>query len=185
MKNEKNRVCPVSLAGGLDNRLRRWLQNPRKILGPYVKEGMTVLDIGCGPGFFSIDMAQMVGNSGRVIALDLQDGMLRKLGEKIQGTELEGRVILHKCEKDGLGLSELVDFALAFYMVHEIPDKERFFNDIKSVLKSNGQVLIVEPPFHSSKKDFEDTIGKAQDTGFICIDRPKMFPNKAVVLQKG
>jgi ubiquinone/menaquinone biosynthesis C-methylase UbiE len=85
--NQKNRVCPVSLAGGLDNKLRRYLQNPRKILGPYIEEGMTVLDIGCGPGFFSIELAQMVGNSGRVIAADLQEGMLHKIRDKVQGTE--------------------------------------------------------------------------------------------------
>jgi ubiquinone/menaquinone biosynthesis C-methylase UbiE len=70
------------------------LQNPRKILGPYIKEGMTVLDVGCGPGFFSIELAQMVGKSGRVIASDLQEGMLRKLREKIQGTEFEERITL-------------------------------------------------------------------------------------------
>jgi hypothetical protein len=61
----KNRVCPVERAGSLDNRFRRLLQNPRKILGPYIEEGMTVLDLGCGPGFFSIEIAQMVGKSGR------------------------------------------------------------------------------------------------------------------------
>jgi ubiquinone/menaquinone biosynthesis C-methylase UbiE len=182
---EKNRVCPVALAGSLDSKIRRWLQNPRKILGPYVKEGMKVLDIGCGPGFFSIELAQMVGKSGRVIAMDLQEGMLQKLREKIQGSELEERITLHKCEKNCFGLSELVDFALAFYMVHEIPDQERFLNEIKSVMKPNGQVLIVEPPLHASKKDFEETIKKAQDAGFMVVNRPKMFLNKAVTLQKG
>jgi SAM-dependent methyltransferase len=93
--------------------------------------------------------------------------------------------MLHKCEKNSFGLSELVDFALAFYMVHEIPDQERFLNDIKSVLKPNGQVLIVEPPLHASKKDFEGTIRKAEHIGFMVVDRPKMFPNKAVTLKKG
>jgi ubiquinone/menaquinone biosynthesis C-methylase UbiE len=78
MGDGKNRVCPTAIAGYLDNRFRRWFQNPRKILGPYIKEGMTVLDLGCGPGFFSIDIAQMVGKSGRVIASDLQVGMLHK-----------------------------------------------------------------------------------------------------------
>jgi ubiquinone/menaquinone biosynthesis C-methylase UbiE len=77
MSRQKNRVCPVSLAGGLDNKIRRWLQNPRKILAPYIQEGMTVLDIGCGPGFFSIEMAQLVGKSGKVFAADLQEGMLQ------------------------------------------------------------------------------------------------------------
>ena len=185
MAHEKNRVCPVALVGGLDNRIRRWLQSPRKILGPHIKEGMTVLDVGCGPGFFSVELAQMVGKSGRVIASDLQEGMLRKLREKIQGTELEERITLHKCEKDKLGLSERIDFVLAFYMVHEIPNQEEFFNEIKSILKLNGQVFIVEPPFHTSKTAFEGTIRKAQATGFIAVDRPKIFPNKAVILQKG
>ncbi|HEX2966015.1 MAG TPA: class I SAM-dependent methyltransferase [Syntrophorhabdaceae bacterium] len=184
MATEKNRVCPAILAGGLDNSIRRWLQDPRKILQPYVTKGMKVLDIGCGPGFFSIELAQMVGKSGKVVALDLQEGMLRKLSDKIRGTELEERITLHKCEKNSFGLSELFDFALAFYMVHEIPDQERFLNDVKSVLKPNGQILIVEPPLHASKKGFEQTIRKAHDIGFIVAERPKMFLNKAVVLQK-
>ena len=54
MDNERNRVCPVELANSFDSKIRKWLQNPRKILSPYIKEGMTVLDIGCGPGFFSM-----------------------------------------------------------------------------------------------------------------------------------
>jgi ubiquinone/menaquinone biosynthesis C-methylase UbiE len=69
-------VCPVERAGSLDSKIRRWLQNPQKILVPYVREEMTVLDIGCGPGLFSVEMARMVGKSGRVIAVDLQEGML-------------------------------------------------------------------------------------------------------------
>jgi ubiquinone/menaquinone biosynthesis C-methylase UbiE len=183
--NQKNRVCPVTLAGGLDNRIRRWLQNPRKILGAYIKEGMTVLDVGCGPGFFSIELAQMVGKSGRVIAADLQEGMLQKLRDKIQGTELEERITLHKCEKNKLGLSENVDFVLAFYMVHEVPDHQGLLKEIKSILKPTGYVLIVEPPFHTSKTEFEETVRKAQDVGLKTIDRPKIFPNRVVILQNG
>lgn len=152
--HDRNRVCPVILAGSLDNRIRRWVQDPRKILGPYVKEGMTILDFGCGPGFFSIELAQMVGKSGRVIAADLQEGMLQKLRKKIQGTELEQRITLHKCEKNKIGLSEEVDFVLAFYMLHEIPNREAFFNEIHSILKPNGQIFIAEPPFHVSKTAF-------------------------------
>ena len=187
MAGEKNRACSVKSAGFLDNRIRRWFQDPRKILGPYIKEGMTVLDVGCGPGFFSIELAQMVGKSGRVIASDMQEGMLRKLRDKIQGTELEERITLHRCEKNKLGLSESggIDFVLAFYLVHEIPNQEDFFNEIKSILKPNGQVFIVEPPFHTSKMAFEGTIRRALDEGFVAVDRPRIFPNKTVILQKG
>jgi hypothetical protein len=45
----KHRICPVERAGALGIFSRKLLQNPRKILGPHVKDGMTVLDLGCGP----------------------------------------------------------------------------------------------------------------------------------------
>ena len=185
MSDGNKRVCPVVIAGSLDNRIRRWVQNPEEILRPYIEEGMIVLDIGCGPGFFSIDLAQMVGKSGRVIAADLQEGMLQKLRDKIQGTELEERITLHKCEEQKTCVSEHVDFVLLFYMIHEVPDVERFFNEIEAILNPGGQVFVVEPPFHVSKKAFENTIKKANDAGLVVVDRPKLFLNKAVVLKKG
>jgi ubiquinone/menaquinone biosynthesis C-methylase UbiE len=180
---KKNRICPVTAAGGLDNKIRRWLQNPHKILAPYIQKGMAVLDVGCGPGFFSIELAQMVGKAGKVIAVDLQEGMLQKLRDKIKGSELQERITLHKCEKDKLGLSESVDFVLAFYVMHEIPDPKGFFIEIQSILRPNGHVLIVEPPFHASKKEFNETIRTAQEAGFKLVNSPKIFPNKTVFLQ--
>ena len=184
MNDRNNRVCPVERAGGLDNKFRRYLQNPRKILRPYIEKGMTVLDIGCGPGFFSIDMAQLVGKSGRVIASDLQEGMLRKLRDKIQGTELEERFVLHKCEEDKIGVSEDVDFILLFYMFHEVSNQKEFLDEIGSILKPNGQVLIVEPPFHVSRSAFEESIRKARNAGFTLVKRPKVLFSKTAVLKK-
>ncbi len=185
MSDKCRRVCPVERAGGLDSKIRRWVQDPQKILGPSVQEGMTVLDLGCGPGFFSIDLAQMVGGSGRVIASDLQEGMLDRLRDKIHGTELADRIILHKCEENKIGVSTPVDFALAFYMVHEVPDQEQFFAELGSILKPAGQVLIAEPPIHVSKKAFAETIEKAQTAGFITVEEPKIFLSKAVIMKKG
>jgi ubiquinone/menaquinone biosynthesis C-methylase UbiE len=185
MNDRKKRVCPVEISGSLDNKLRKWVQNPRKILGHYIKEGMTVLDLGCGPGFFSIDIARMVGKSGRVIASDLQEGMLRKLKEKIQGTALEGRVILHKCEQNRIGWNDKIDFVLAFYVVHEIPNQGEFFKELESIVKTNGQVLVVEPPFHVSKSAFAKTVRKARDAGFKVEEGPKVILSKAVMFRKG
>jgi ubiquinone/menaquinone biosynthesis C-methylase UbiE len=146
---------------------------------------MTVLDIGCGPGFFSIEMAKMVGESGRVIAADLQEGMLEKVRDKIKGTELEERITLHKCQENKTGVCDNVDFALLFYVVHEVPNIEELFNEIVKILKPNGQVLIVEPPFHVSKTAFEETIRKARKAGLTEVERPKVFLSKTAILKKG
>jgi ubiquinone/menaquinone biosynthesis C-methylase UbiE len=183
MNDNRNRVCPVELAGSLDNRLRIWIQNPRKILAPYIKEGMTVLDIGCGPGFFSLVIADMVGKNGKVIAADMQEGMLQKIKQKITGTVLEDRIKLHKSEQFKIGVSEKVDFILAFYMIHEVPEKEMFFKELISTLKDKGQFLIVEPKyFHVSKKDFEVTISKAKSAGFQLVDKPKLLMSQVALL---
>jgi ubiquinone/menaquinone biosynthesis C-methylase UbiE len=179
------RVCPVALAGGLDNRIRRWFQNPLTILKPYIKEGMTVLDIGCGPGFFSIPLARLAGKPGRVIAADLQEGMLQKLRSKIKGTELEDRITLHQCKEDKIGVTEKVDFILAFYMVHEIPNQLNFFNELASILEPNGRVFVVEPLFHVSKKAFEETVQLARNAGLLPIERPSVIFSRAVIFGKG
>jgi len=181
---KKNRICPVERAGSLDNKFRRLFQDPKKILRPYVNKGMTVLDLGCGPGFFSVDMAHMVGKHGRIIASDLQDGMLQKLRDKVEGTELEERIILHKSEEDKIGIAERVDFILAFYMVHEISNKDIFFQEIESILKTNGLILIVEPPFHVSGKAFNQTKEKAQAAGLIADESPSVLFSKAMTMKK-
>jgi ubiquinone/menaquinone biosynthesis C-methylase UbiE len=184
MSNRTKHVCPVAAYGSLDNRIRRWIQNPRKLLAPYIDEGMSVLDLGCGPGFFSIEIALMVGRSGHVTAADLQGGMLKKLGNKIQGTELEERITLHKCDANTIGLSGSFHFVLLFYMVHEVPNAAGFFREIETILKPNGQVLVVEPPIHVSKKAFEETLRTADAAGLEVAGRPGFFPNKAAILEK-
>jgi ubiquinone/menaquinone biosynthesis C-methylase UbiE len=181
-KEENIRICPVEKAGGLDNSLRRLLQNPQKILRPYINKGMTVLDIGCGPGFFSIEIAKMLSNSGKVIAADLQEGMLEKLIQKIRGTELEQIIEIHKCQNDNIGFKENVDFVLAFYMIHEVPNQDKLFLELKSILKPNGMIYIIEPKFHVSKKSFDDMINRIINIGFEIIDRPKVFFSRTVLL---
>ncbi|WP_094227152.1 class I SAM-dependent methyltransferase [Methanolobus psychrotolerans] len=184
MSTENIRVCPVERAGSLDSRIRRWLQNPRKILGSYIKEGMDVLEVGCGPGFFTLDIAWMVGKNGRVVAVDLQEGMLQKVREKIKASGTELNIILHKSDEDKIGVSGNFDFVFLFYMVHEVADKEAFFRELVSLLKDNGQIYIVELPLHVSKKTFEEAIKIASNAGFTVAKRPKRFPDKAVILKK-
>ena len=185
MNDQRNRVCPVELADSLDGRMRRWLQNPHKILAPYIKEGMTALDVGCGPGFFSIELAKLVGSTGKVIAADLQQGMLRRLQDKVKGTDLEERIKLVKCETDNINVSEPADFILTFYMVHEVPNKNSFFRQLSEVLKDQGQYLLVEPKlFHVSKTEFQSTLKTARDNGFETSQGPQLPLSWSALLKK-
>ena len=185
MTSEKNRVCPVEFSNSLDNKIRRCLQNPQKILKPFINEGMKVLDIGCGPGFFSIELAKMVGNSGKVFAVDLQEGMLQKIRDKIKGTELEERIILIKSEQDRFTVPEKVDFILAFYMVHEVPDKNKLFEALINILNDKGQFLLVEPKlFHVSQKEFSTTLQIAEKAGFKINKGPKLLFSFSAILNK-
>jgi len=184
VKEDKNRVCPVELSRSLDTRMRRWLQNPKKILAPYIKEGMSVLDFGCGPGYFTIWMGKVVGEKGKVIAADLQEGMLEKLREKIAGTSIKEIIKTVKCDEDDINVSEKVDFILAFYVVHEVPDKENLFNSFNKILNDNGKVLVVEPKFfHVSKKEFASTISKAEKAGFKPFSGPRLAFCHSSILQ--
>jgi ubiquinone/menaquinone biosynthesis C-methylase UbiE len=184
MSSERNtRVCPPALAGSLDNSLRRLVQNPGKILQRYIAEGITVLDLGCGPGYFTTEIARMLGGSGKVIAADLQDGMLDKVRKKIKGTALEPRVELHKCEETSTGISETVDFILCFYMIHEVPDQNSLFMELKSILRPGGRLYIIEPKFHVSNKDFEKMLVRLDSFGFEIIESPKVFFSRAVLLK--
>jgi len=57
----EHHLCPVWIGYLLASPVRKLSQNPRKILGPYVNEGMTVADIGCAMGFFSLPLAKQSG----------------------------------------------------------------------------------------------------------------------------
>ena len=84
--NPQPHVCPHQISFFLDNWIRRLIQNPQKIVGPYIQAGNTVMDMGCGPGYFTIDMAKLVGPKGRVIAIDIQTKMLERVRKKAQNT---------------------------------------------------------------------------------------------------
>lgn len=184
MKEEnKHRVCPVELAGGLDNRYRRLFQNPHKILKPYIKEGMTVLDFGCGPGFFSLEIARLLNNTGEVIAADLQDGMLDIVRQKIKGTDLGKTVRLHKCQDDSIGITSKVDFVLMFYVVHEVPDQDKLFRELRSLLNPGGSIFVIEPKMHVTRKNFELMLNRFLAAGLTVMNRPTIFFSRAAILK--
>jgi ubiquinone/menaquinone biosynthesis C-methylase UbiE len=182
-RTDSKRICPVEISGGLDNSFRRWIQNPTRILKPYLNPGDKVLDFGCGPGFFTIDIAQLVGDTGTVYAADLQEGMLEKVRKKVNKTHMQNRIKIHKCEESGIKLNDTVDFILAFYMIHEVVNHGEIFQEFKQLLNPQGKVLIIEPNFQVSKNDFNNMISRLEKTGFKIIGRPKVSFSRSILLQ--
>jgi len=183
-KIERSKVCGVERAGALDISLRKLFQDPRKIVGPFVKEGMTVFDLGCGPGFFTIEMAKRVGSAGKVLAVDLQEGMLEIVKGKIRNTNLQDTIEIHKCQSDKIGLSITADFILIFYMLHEVSDQSSFLKEVHGLLKPNGKVLIVEPKFHVTKDDFKKYRELLKEIGFGIVEEPNVFFSRSFLINK-
>jgi len=184
MTERLHRICPAAHAGLLDLRLRRWLQDPNRILSPFISPGMTVLELGCGPGFFIVDMARLVGDSGRVVACDIQEEMLDRLRRKLSGTTLEGRVVLHRSEEGRIGWTGTADFILAFYVVHEIPDQPALFAELLAILRPGGSILVVEPPLHVSAREFARSMATARAAGFTVGSGLKMLFHKTALLSR-
>lgn len=179
-----NIVCPWQLAPIIDNRLRPLIHNPEKIFAPYVAKGMTVLDVGCGAGFASLGIARLVGDNGLVIAADLQPKMLRMVEERAIKLGLSDRVRIHLCSHDHIGLREELDFAIAFFMVHEVPDVKAFLKEIYTLLKPGGRFFVTEPKIHVGLLAFQQIIRKAQVVGFEIAEKPSVFFGRTILLKK-
>jgi len=183
----EHHICPVWVGYLLASPVRKLFENPGKILGPYVREGMTVADIGCAMGFFSLPLARMVGPNGKVVCVDMQERMIRSLKKRAQKAGLSGRIETLICNEDSLGLDvleEKIDFALACAVVHEVPDVAGFFTEIHKAMKPAGRLLVAEPKGHVSEQDFETTASVAEQNGFTVTDTPQIKRRRAVLLQK-
>jgi ubiquinone/menaquinone biosynthesis C-methylase UbiE len=177
-------VCPRWLCFTFDTVFRKLLQDPYKILRPYIKEGDTVLDVGPGIGYFTIPLAEMVGDSGRVIAVDIQQEMLSAIKKRAQRANVLQRVEFQLASSDSLGVKIKLDFILAFWMVHEVPDKVRFFAELHSLLKDDGKFLMAEPKIHVTKAKFAQTVHLALKTGFTLGHSPHISLSKSALFIK-
>jgi len=177
-------LCPWWFAYTFDNPVRRLLHKPEKVLGPYVKEGMTAVDIGCGMGHFSVGMARLVGPNGRVISVDLQRKMLDRVKRRAVKAGVDGRISLRLCIPGDIGVAEQVDFVLTFWMAHEVSDQKLMFAQIRSMMKDGGRWLLAEPRLHVSLGRFESIVSTAVAAGFSVMERPSIAMTYAAVLER-
>jgi len=164
--------------------IRRLRQNPRAILNPFVSAGMTVLELGTGMGFFTLELARMVGPRGRVIAVDIQPRMLETLIRRAIRAGLRERIDVRLANGVQTGTENLdaaVDFVFAFAVVHELPNTAAFFAEIVRCLKSGGRLFVSEPKPRVTEEEFGRMIELAGVAGFSVESRPEVRRSQSVV----
>lgn len=180
-------VCPVWVGRLLASPLRRLFEDPRALLAPHVRPGMTVLDLGCAMGFFSLPLARMVGPTGRVVCVDLQERMLEGLRRRARRAGLDGIIETRACRDTSLGLDDLAgagDVALAFHVVHETPDSRRFLAEARDALRPGGRLILAEPKGHVDEHDRAATFELARLVGFRRVQELTLRSSEAALLER-
>ena len=150
--------------------LRRWLEDPARLVLPLVRPGMNVLEIGPGTGFYSIPVAQAIGADGRLVCVELQAFVRARLEKKLRKLGLAQRCEVRSCSRDDSGLEGLesrTDLALAIHVLHEMPDPARAIQQMAKCLCPGGHLLILEPKGHCPTSLFQAEREWASQAGLV------------------
>lgn len=177
-------VCPWWYAYTFDNPLRTLFHKPDQLFSPYICQGMTVADIGCGLGYFSIGLAHLVKKEGKVIALDIQQKMLDKAEKRAARADVADTIEFRPCTASDIRTEEALDFVLAFWMVHEVPNVSSLLQQIYTALKPAGLLFIAEPKFHVSRARFQLELDAARQAGLTIKKEPVVAFSHAALFEK-
>lgn len=185
--NEVDVVKPndpvFEIGNGVKGWFRKQMYSPYKIVLKYLRPGMSVLDLGYWPEYYAIGIADIVGENGKVFVLDSRDDVLNRIKLKISMSDVKRRIKLIKCDDGEICMSGKLDFIFEFRGLHEVPDQEDYLRKMKYRLKKNGRILIIEPRFGVTRKNFKDTIKVAEGVGLKIAEVPKVFMSRAVLLK--
>lgn len=167
--------CPWWVQYMLLSPLRRLAEPPKKLLGPYVEPGMTVVEPGCGFGYFSLPLARMVGPTGRVVSIDVEPRAVTRLMRRARKAGLAERIEARACDTRDLGLATYegeVDLVTVIHTLHELEDLPGFLTQVAALLKPTGRMLVVEPRGHVKPENFAAKLACCRLAGFQALDPP-------------
>jgi len=142
------RIAQVMGAAGADwltREDRERFEQPEKVLDALkIQPGMTVADVGAGNGYFTLRLARRVKDSGRVFAVDIQQGMLDLLETNKRREGLKNIELVLSTPTDPRLPPAAVDLALLVDVYHEFQQPEEMVAGIRTALKSDGVLVLVE-----------------------------------------
>ena len=150
-----------------DNPLQRIVRNPYRLLkAAGLKPGQKALEVGCGPGFFTIPAAKIIGGKGVVYALDNHPLAIKRVQGKVRKERIENvETILADAAETGLP-DKSIDIAFLFGFVHHTAGMESIFSELHRVLRPEGTLSVEKTPWLSEEK----LVTAVERTGFTIWD---------------
>jgi 2-polyprenyl-3-methyl-5-hydroxy-6-metoxy-1,4-benzoquinol methylase len=109
-----------------------------------VKPGQVVCDVGCGNGFYALQLASLVGQQGRVLAVDVQSEMLHLLGERAKEAQITNIELIQGTAVDPKLPAGAVDLILLVDVYHELSHPEQMLRAMREALKPDGRIALAE-----------------------------------------
>jgi len=181
----KPHKCPWLIQYLLASPLRRLYEPPGKLVGPFAKPGMIVVEPGCGFGFVSQELARLVGEKGKVICVDLEPRAVKRLKKRARKAGLAGRMEIRSCGPRDLGLADfegLVDLIVVIHTLHELEDLPGFLAQAAALLNPSGRLLVVEPKGHVKLTSFQAELACCKLAGFDVLETPEMGKGRMAAL---
>jgi ubiquinone/menaquinone biosynthesis C-methylase UbiE len=183
-RTEQQRANMMRTLAGADRDAR---QRPRELVAAMqLKPGMTVVDVGTGPGYMLPFLSEAVGPSGRVIAEDIFPDFLERARKRSEEAKLSNVTFVQGDEKDARIPAAAGNVALVLDVYHHFDYPADMLGSIRRGLKPDGRLIIVE--YHKSKEamngrgeehvrlGIDDAIGEIEANGFKLVSRRDFVP---------
>jgi ubiquinone/menaquinone biosynthesis C-methylase UbiE len=163
----------------MDSDIRSWLETDGveffKSIG--MKKGQIVLDFGCGEGHYAVPAAKLIGEKGRLYAVDKDKQALNRLMQIAEESNLKNIEVLQEESKTPLE-DNSVDFILCYDVVHYLKDRKTVYHEFNRVLRPEG-VFSLYPKHHKNdyplmelaRMKLEDIIDEVEEAGFSLQDK--------------
>jgi ubiquinone/menaquinone biosynthesis C-methylase UbiE len=155
-----------------------------------VKSGDVVADVGCGPGFFAIPAAEIVGPDGRVYAADVQSDMIAAMMMRVFETGLRNIEILKASETDVSLPAAGIDLILLAFMLHELSQRSGYLFRLRRALRPGGRLAILEwqadpasdAPPTENPITIDELLDDARAAGFGLVERRELLPEHHLLI---